>query len=229
MNRPHPALRATLPSRGRESALNSHHGAQHLLVGGAAGEIVECLFRHPDDVVLDEGRAFGRAVLGMLQAAFPFQHRPGIIAVLGELGEDAAEIDLPVAERAEAAGAVGPALVAGIDALPSGRIELGVLDVERLDPLVIDVDEFEIVELLQQEMRRVVIDVAALVAADRVEEHLEGRAVEHVLARMDLVADIDAILLIDIEDRLPALAEFGKGFLDQPGRPLRPGIKVREG
>jgi hypothetical protein len=97
----------------------------------------------------------------VLQAAFPFQHRPAVIVVLRELGEDAGEIDLPVAERAEAAGAVDPALVAGIDALPAGRVELGVLDVKRLDALVVDVDEGEIVELLQQEVRRVVVDVAA--------------------------------------------------------------------
>ena len=141
-------------------ALDSHHCAQ-LLVGRAAGEIVERLFRHADDVVLDERRAFGRAVLGMLQAALPFEHRPAVVVVLRQLGEDAAEIDLPVAERAEAAGPVDPALIAGIDALPAGRIELGVLDVKRLDALVIDVDEGEIVELLQQEVRRVVVDVAA--------------------------------------------------------------------
>jgi len=62
---------------------------------------------------------------------------------LRELGEDAVEVDLPVAERAEAAGALDPGRVTRIDALPAGRIELGVLDVKRLDPLVIDVDELE--------------------------------------------------------------------------------------
>ena len=122
-----------------------------------------------------------------------------------------------------------PALVAGIDALPAGRVELGVLHVEGLDALVVDVDEVEIVELLQQEMRRIVVDVAARVPADRVEEHLEGGAVENVLARMDLVADVDAGVVIGVEDRLPALAELGEGFLDQAGRPLRPRIEIGEG
>ena len=63
------------------------------------------------------------------------------VAVGGELAEDAAEIDLAVAQRAEAAGPVDPVLEAAIDALPAGRVELGVLDVERLDPLVVEVDE----------------------------------------------------------------------------------------
>jgi len=36
----------------------------------------------------------------MLEAAFPFEHRPARIVVAGELREDAVEVDLPVAERA---------------------------------------------------------------------------------------------------------------------------------
>ena len=140
-----------------------------------------------------------------------------------------AEIDLPVAERAEAAGALDPGRVAGIDALPAGRVELGVLDVKRLDALVIDVDEVEIVELLQQEMRGIVVDRAALVAADRVEEPLEGRAVEHVLAGMDFVADVAAGVVEGVEDRPPAPGEFGEGGLDQAGRALRPGIDIGPG
>jgi hypothetical protein len=44
---------------------------------------------------------------------------------------------------------------------------------------------------------------------------------------MDLVADVDAGLVIGVEDRLPALAEFGEGLLDQAGRALRPGIDDR--
>src|SRR5438552_16087759 len=226
---PDPPFGSALPLKGGGKALNPHHRPQQLLVAGAAGEVIEGPLGDPDDVVLDEGRAFGGAVLWMLQAALPFQHRPGIVIVLGELGEDAAEIHLAVAEGTEAPCPAHPALIAGIDALPPRRVELGGLDMEGLDPLVVDVDELEIVELLQKEVRRIVIDVAALVAADRVEEHLEGRAVEHVLARMDLVADIDAVLVIDIEDRLPALAELREGLLDQPWRTLRPRIEIWEG
>src|SRR3546814_19207423 len=47
----------------------------------AAREIVERLVGLADHVRGDEGRAFARAVLGMLQAAFPFEYRPAGIAI----------------------------------------------------------------------------------------------------------------------------------------------------
>ena len=153
----------------------------------------------------------------MLQAAFPFQHRPGRIVVLRELRENAGEIDLSVAERAEAAGALDPGRIAGIDALPAGRIELGVLHVKGLDALVIDVDEGEIVELLQHEMRGIVVDRAALVAFQRVEEPLEGRAVEHVLAGMDFIADVDAGLVKALRIGFQRCASSSKAVSIRPG------------
>src|SRR5690606_38128037 len=144
---------------------------------------------HADDVVANEGGALARAILGMLDAAFPFQHGPAFVVIAGELGEDALEIDLPIADGAEAPGAIEPRLVARIDALPASRIELRVLDVEHLDPLVEDVDVVEIVELLQDEVTRVEQDVAAPVALHAVEEHLERRPIEQILAGMDFVAE----------------------------------------
>ena len=88
---------------------------------------------------------------------------------------------------------------------------------------------FEIVELLQHEVRRVVEDVAALVAADRLEEALEGRAVEQILAGMNFVGDVAAGLVEGVEDRPPAARQFLERRLDQPRRALRPGIDVRPG
>jgi hypothetical protein len=118
----------------------------------------------------------------VLEGAFPFEHGPGLVVVLGELGEDRAEIHLPIAQRAEAAGAVHPGFVPAVDADATVRVELGVLDVEGLDALVVEVDEGDVVELLQQEVARVVVDAGARVAADRVDEALEGGAVVDVLA-----------------------------------------------
>jgi hypothetical protein len=46
------------------------------------------------------------------------------------------------------------------------------------DALVVNVDEPDIVERLQAEMRRIVIDAAALVALELVEEPLERHAVK---------------------------------------------------
>src|SRR5271157_2115202 len=198
----------------------SERAVDLLLVGRAACEVVERLFGDADDVMLDELGALARAVLRVLEAAFPLEHRPGRIAVLRHLGEDAREIDLPVAERAEAARPVDPRRVARINALPAARIELGVLDVEGLDALVIDVDEIEIVELLQHEVRGIVINGAALVALQRCEKALEGRAIEDIFAGMKLIGHVDARLVERIEDRLPALGKLLEGRLDEAGRAL---------
>src|SRR5208283_593065 len=147
----------------------------------------------------------------------------------GELGKDRFEINLAVAKRPVAPGALKPALIAAIDALLRGWVELGVLDVEHLDAIVIGVDEAEIVHALLDEVARVVIDVAALVAADRVEKHVERVAVEHVFARVDLKAEVDAILVKGVEDRLPAARLLGEALLDQAGRPLGIGIEIGPG
>ena len=191
------------------------------------GEIVEGLRRHFDDVFGDERRAFAGALFGALDAALPLQHRPAIVVVLGELREDAGEIDLTVAQRTEAAGAVHPALEAGVHALLSARKELRILDVKGEDALVVEIDELEIVQLLQHEMRRVVVDAAALVVADALEQHLERDAVHDVFAGVQLEGDVDADFVGIVEDGLPALGEFVERGLDQAGGTLRPRIDER--
>ena len=197
------------------------------IVGAAGREIVEGACRHLDDVRLDERRALGGTLLAVLDAALPFQHRPAVETVLRQLGEDAAEIDLAVAERAEPAGAVHPGLEAAIHALLAGRVELRVLGVEHADARVVDVDEGEIVELLQHEMAWIVQDVAARMVAGPLEEHLERDAVVQILAGMDFVADVDARLVERVQDRLPARRQFVERGFDQAGRTLRPRIDVR--
>src|SRR5579863_1051371 len=211
------------------SAFNAQEFEVHRAIGAGGGEIVEHPIGHLDDVARDELRALARRDLRMLEAAFPLVHRPAGEIISGELGKDRLEIDLPVAERAVAAGALEPALVAAIHPLLRGRIELGVLDVEHLDPVVIGVDEAEIIHALLDEVAGVVIDIAALVAADRVEEHVERVAVEDILARVDLEAEVDAALVEGVEDRLPAAALFGEAFLDQACGPLRIGIEIGPG
>ena len=56
---------------------------------------------------------------------------------------------------------------------------------------------------------------------------LEGGAVEEVLAGVDLVADVDAVLLGGVEERPPAPGQLLEGGLDQAGGALRP--RVDEG
>ena len=135
--------------------LQTEHFAVGGLVGAGSGEVVEggggCL----DDVARDEGGAFGGALFGGLDAAFPFEDGPAGEIVLRQLGKDCGEIDLAVTERAEAAGAIDPGLIAAVDTLPAAGAELGILDVKHLDALVVEVDVFEIVELLQNKVARI--------------------------------------------------------------------------
>src|SRR4051812_30304237 len=223
--RPSPPHPGPLATTGEES--DAQHALDLIGIDLAGGEIVERLFGDLDDVARDEGRAFRRTLLGILDCAFPFEHGPGIVIVGCELREDGAEIDLPVAERAEAAGALDPRLEPRIDPLTAVRIKLGILHVKGLDALVVDVDESEIVELLQQEMGRVVIDAAAPVPVHLFKEDLEGGAIEHVLARMNLEANVHPLRIIGVEDRRPAAAELFECRVDHPGRALRP--RVDEG
>ena len=78
-------------------------------------------------------------------------------------------------------------------------------------------------------MARVEQDVAALVTLHAVEEHLERRAVEQVLARMDFVAEIDAGILVGVEDRLPAFRELFERRFEQARRALRPREEIGPG
>ena len=150
-------------------------------------------------------------------------------------GENPAEIDLAIAQRAEPARPLGPGRIGTIDPGAAIGPELGVLDVERLDPLVIDVDEFQIVELLQHEVAGIIENIGARMVVHRIEEAFESHPVVQVLAGVQLITGVDAVLVELIEDRLPAAAQLGKGFLDDPGRALRPRIdhvphqRAREG
>src|SRR3546814_10475105 len=112
-----------------------------------------------------------------------------------QLGENPAEIDLPVAQRAEAAGAIDPVLKPAIDPRTSGGVEFGVLDVEHADPLVINVDELQIVERLQHIMAGIIEDVGARMIVDAREEAFEGHPVVQILAGMNLIGEVDPLFV----------------------------------
>src|SRR5262252_422275 len=202
MNAPWPP--PTMPRRMRRGAASvfapsmaiapSSADAEHSLVRGrvhaAAGKIVERALGHADDVIGDERRTFARAVFRMLDAALPFKHGPAGVVVARHLRKDRGEVDLPVAERTEPAGALEPGLKAAVHALLAGRVELGILHVEDLDAVVVVVDVVQVVQLLQDEVARVVEQAGALVVADAIEKHLVGFTVVQVFAWMDFVADV---------------------------------------
>src|SRR5271170_6542934 len=70
-------------------------------------------------------------------------------------------------------------------------------------------------------------DARAGMVAGRRQEALEGHAVMQVFAGMQLEAGVDADFFKGVQDGNPAPGLFSKGFLDQPLRSLRPGIKER--
>src|SRR5690606_25677432 len=198
-----PPVCVVLPSivtpRASASAREPEDAAIRRLVRARVREVVERALRHADDVLAHELSALARAVLGVLQAALPLDDGPAVEIVGRELREDAVEVDLAVARRAEAARAIDPALVAAVDALSPRRIELGVLDVKHADALVVNVDVLEIVEALQHVVRRVEQHAGPRVPARALVEHLVRHAVVQVFAGVNLVADVDAAALGVIE------------------------------
>ena len=95
-----------------------------------------------------------------------------------------------------------------------------------LDALVIDVDEADVVERRQPEVRRVIVDAAAFVPAEKVEEALIGRPIEEVFPRVELEADIDADLPVRVENRSPAPGELLESGANEIVRPRRPRIEI---
>src|ERR1700756_2644014 len=191
---------------------------EHPAIGGLIGagfcKIVERRAGGLNDVPRDEGSAFGRALFGALDAAFPFEDGPAVKIVLRELRENAGEVDLAVARRAKASCAFHPGLIAAVYALASCGMKLRVFDVKHLDALVIKIQVLEIIELLQNEMAGIEKEVAARMIADAIEEHFERRAIVQIFARVNLETELDACCVKRIQDWLPASRQFVEGGFD---------------
>src|SRR3954466_12577750 len=95
-----PSIGITAPFLRRGAPSEPERELVGLDVGRAAREVVEGVLGDADDVALDEGRALGRPLLGMLDRALPLEHRPAVVVVLRELREDRREVDLAVAQGA---------------------------------------------------------------------------------------------------------------------------------
>src|SRR2546429_5259970 len=186
--------------------------AQHLAIGRPVGarlhEIVEGAIGNADDVIADELGSFSSSVFRILEKALPLEHRPSVEVVGRKLREDRENVDLAVAERAESSCSVLPRLKATICPGLAIQAEFGVLDVEHLDPLVVVVDEREVIDSLQHEMARVVEDVAATMVADPSQEQLEGQTIVHVFAWVDFETQVDALFIELVQDRAPARGEL---------------------
>jgi len=205
--------------------LNTQYGAIKFFILTGASEIVESFFGDADDMFSDKGGAFAGSVLGVFETTLPFEHSPAFEVILGELTENGFEIDLPVAQGAEASGAVHPALVAAIYALPAGGIKFGVLDMEHADAFVVDIDIFQVVETLQDEMGGVVQEAGPGMVIGVLQEGLIGDTVVQVFSRVDLIAEVDAMPVEFVEDGKPACRQLFKACFHQTRGPLGPGIE----
>src|SRR5258707_5938128 len=174
----------------------------------------------------NEWRAFRCALFAALDAAFPFENGPTVETVLRELGKNCFEVYLAVAGRAESSGAIDPGWKAAVHALAAAGAELGVLHVKHFYAVVIEIDEFEIVELVQDEMAWIEQDVAAGMILQPLQKHFEGDAVVQIFAGVNFEANVHAGFVERVENWLPTRGEFVECGFDQSSGALRPGIKI---
>ncbi|MNN03799.1 hypothetical protein D3C81_1165070 [compost metagenome] len=96
------------------------------------------------------------AILRIFKCTFPFEDCPALKIILCQLGENCFEIDLSITNRAKAASPCLPILISTIDTLTTRWVEFSIFYMEHLDPLMVDVDELQVVEALQDKMRWIV-------------------------------------------------------------------------
>src|SRR6266850_1568840 len=176
---------------------------------------------------LDERSPFRGSLLAALDATLPLQHCPPIKAILRQLRKYWAEIHLAIPKRAKPPGSIYPGLIATIEALAAGRTKLRILHVKHLDAVVIQIEEFQIIELLQHEMTRVKQHIAPWMIAGALQKHLERDPIVQIFAGMDLEAQIHSRFVKGIQDGTPARGQLFKRSFNQPSGPLRPRINVR--
>src|SRR5262245_56900691 len=95
-------------TRVARSAVQPERAVDGFAIRPLIDEVVEGGLAHADEVPLNERRSLFRTVFAVLDGAFPFEHRPAVVVVHRELGEDRAEIDVAIARRAEAASTIRP-------------------------------------------------------------------------------------------------------------------------
>ena len=132
----------------RFTGADAQDAVKLFFVGLSAGEVVKRFCGLLDQVTGDKWCAFGGALFGIFQAAFPFEHGPAFESVLGELAENTAKVDLAVAERTEATGTVFPALVTAVGADATIGTELSVFDVKALNARMVVIDVGAVIHAL---------------------------------------------------------------------------------
>ena len=80
------------PTRNVIRLADPQHPLNLFLIGAGGDEIVKGLFGDANEMVLYESGPLASAVLGMFEAAFPFEHCPAVVVILRHLREDGAEV-----------------------------------------------------------------------------------------------------------------------------------------
>ncbi|MNC52225.1 hypothetical protein D3C75_1015590 [compost metagenome] len=70
---------------------------------------------------------------------------------------------------------------------------------KHADVIFIDIDKFQIVELLQHEMAGIEQHLAAWMSRNALMEHFKGNAIMQIFAGVDLITQVDALLITGIE------------------------------
>ena len=90
---------------------------------------------------------------------------------------------------------------------------------------MIDIDIGQVIHLLQMQVARVIEHIAARMVIHPREKTLKGHAIVQVFAGVDLIADIDPLLVEEVQQRPPAPGQLGKGLIQKRLIVRRPRIK----
>ena len=127
---------------------NAQQAMVEIFIRGLARKIIESFICNPNDVVANKSCPFPRPILGVLEATFPFHHRPTAKTVLGQFTENAFEIYLPIAGATVPACPVEPALVAAKSTLLARGMELRILYMKCFNAGMVMIDIGQVIQLL---------------------------------------------------------------------------------
>ncbi len=178
----------------------------------------------------NERARFLRAVLAVHAAVLPLDTERALIVHVVERDDDIFELDVAVAQRAEVPepARVAEVHVAAKDAHRAVAVAPPhVLHVAVGNPVAKATDKLHVVNALIAEVARVVVEAKRRMAADHFDGALGAGDVERDLGRVDLQRELDAELLVFVEDRLPSRGEILEALVNPRLRHGREAVEVR--
>jgi hypothetical protein len=164
------------------SFCQTQHSAVRFIIRAGFCEIIESMLCGVNNVSGYERRTFSRSLFAALDTTLPFENRPAGEVILRKLRKNGGEIHLAITKRSETARPRNPGLIPAINSLPPARPELCVFHMKHFYSTVIDINEFEIIKLLENEMAGIVQNIAAFVPSNSLQKHIEAYAVMQIFA-----------------------------------------------